>query len=138
VDYGDNAVDRIVRCRPHGPWHRPADEVPDDTETTTRYVVVFNPAQPPEVEVQGRFLGELRDRLDGERDRMAAFLLTADYRRRTGDDRRVEERIRTWQRVARDADITLIVLDREREGMIEKLEGALWPPRDTGPVEVGA
>ena len=115
---------------------RVAQEHPPEGATDEAWsVLLFNLAQTPESEVHGRLLEELRRESRGER-RGLVIVDAAAWRERAADapalERRLAEKRRAWDRVARDVGLEVVHLDLDEpptDELLERIEGAVWPPR---------
>jgi len=99
-----------VRVLPPVAYGAELDDVPEVTGGPACRVVLVSTAQTPETEVHGRFLAELAAR----RRPTDGLVVVADdgaYRERLGDAARVAERARLWERVAREAGVSVVGLD---------------------------
>jgi len=101
-------------------------------------VLLFNLAQTPEIEVHGRLITELGGRAD-EGATCLVLIDAAGWRERVGgvsaSDDRLDERRRTWDRVARDAGFQAVHVDLDRpvdEDLLDRIEQSFRPARDVG------
>ncbi len=96
-------------------------------------IVLFSLAQTPEVEVHGELLRSLRRELADGRA-LGLVVDGAVYRRRlatAGGERRLAERRRSWDRVAREAGLEAVHVDLEPplgDEALNRLLAGLWPP----------
>jgi hypothetical protein len=140
--YGDDAGELTGNAASSGPG-RPDQAVAEETtdgnvETCT--VILFNAAQSPEAEVHGDFLERIKSRL-GEHARLLVVIDLAPYARRADTPGRAAERMRAWERIARQAGLEAVGLDAAapREATAAALGRALWPGRSsTGSPEPAA
>jgi hypothetical protein len=117
-----------------------ARDVPLDGEDPLALVLVFDLAQTPELEVQGRFVRELVARL-AERPASSRFLVVVDgagyaQRQTTGEvgRERLLERRRLWDSVLDAAAVAPLHLDLSRAAGddLAAAEEALWSSRPEG------
>jgi len=77
-------------------------------------VLLFGLAQPPEIEVQGRFAEDLRRQLAGDRA-LCVLVDGSTYRERVGSAaERLDERRRAWDRVLRESGASAVHVDLSR------------------------
>ena len=131
LEYGDGHSGWIEPAASAGPW-KPAGEVGDefhDHEATHCHVIVFNMAQPPEPEVHGVFLEELKERAGERGDQLLAVLDAESFDRHVRDDSRKDERVRAWQRITRQAGIEPLILEPApgTESGPPAIASAIWP-----------
>lgn len=99
-------------------------------------VAVFTLAQTPELEVHGRFLAELRSRVEPG-GRLLVLVDGSAYAERLGDSatarERLHERRRAWDRAAREAGLQPLHLDLGAgvdAATLERAEVVLWTAPD--------
>jgi hypothetical protein len=133
--FGGLATIQIASPLPYGvELPEPAPGSPGAPGQPTHRVVIFNLAQAPEEEVHGRFLETLKERCSAG-PRRAGLLVLVDeepYRRRheyPGAPDRIEQRRRSWERVARACDLALVPLRPEDLGGegLSAARSAIWP-----------
>jgi hypothetical protein len=129
--FGARADIRVQTPLTYGGDRFPASAIePAPSERETCLAVLFNLAQSPEVEVHGRFLETLKAGL-GRGTRLVVLVDATKYRQRVNAPERWAERSRAWQRVAREAGLTAVVLDGEEarggEEVLDAMALALWP-----------
>lgn len=101
-------------------------------------VTLFNAAQPPEVEVHGAWVADVRASLAPDRDRMLVLVDRSGYRDGVADPDRLRERTAAWSRVVRDAGVTAVEVDLDRlatpptipddDDLLGEIADALYPP----------
>lgn len=134
--YGARANVRIHAPMAYGEeWPDTAGGIPDTGDAEHSIVVVFSLAQPPEAEVHGRFVEQLKAGLGGGA-RLLVLVDAAKYRRRVAAPERWTDRARAWQRVIQESGLTAAILDLEQtegiEGVLDAMASALWPTAETG------
>ncbi len=100
----------------------------DDPPRKPCRVVLFNMSQTPEVDVHAAFLQELKDLLDDD-GKLIVFLDVSAYRKRVRVPQRWKERSAAWSRVAREADLSTVLLDPDHpadDSAREAIEAAVW------------
>ena len=86
------------------------DRVSLPEDSSGLLVLVFPLAQTPEVEVHGEFLERVLERAERGDWQVTVVLDSATYRQRVGSEERVRERRATWDRLLRDAGVTVMDL----------------------------
>ncbi|MEE8142121.1 MAG: DUF2868 domain-containing protein [Planctomycetota bacterium] len=126
VEYGaerDDIQDALKRSQePPGEWC---------------IATIFSLGQSPEIEVHGRFLEDLKGCVAGQ-GRVLTLVDASGFRQRLGDsgitEKRLEERQRTWDRVAHDAELQAVHFDLEHPpgvDLLARMGAALWPAEKT-------
>ncbi|HEX9735150.1 MAG TPA: DUF2868 domain-containing protein [Thermoanaerobaculia bacterium] len=102
-----------IRFRPPVEYGTPAGEL--ELAVGRCWLVVFNLAQTPEIEVHGRFVAALAEASpDGQR--LAIVVDGSAFRDRLpGEEKRWEERRRAWDRVVDGAGLAAVHLDLRRD-----------------------
>ena len=131
LEYGDSPAGWIGPAAGGGPWkpaHTVGDELHDD-QVTHCHVIVFNLAQPPEPEVQGAFLEELKERAGDRGDQLLAVLDGESFERNVRDGGRKSERVRAWQRITRQAQLEPLLLEPrpDTESGPQSIARTIWP-----------
>ena len=106
-----------------------------DPDRETYLVVLFDLAQMPEADAHGAFLEGLKTRIDPERERLLVLIDVSDYKRRTAEAERVEERLRLWAAWVGDAGLDLVDFDPQQtagdtrlaDDRMDAVRAALWP-----------
>jgi len=132
LEYGDTPT-KIASVPSLGPWSRQAmtTEQIVAVEREYVYVVLFNLAQSPEAEVHAAFLDDLKRRIEGAGHRLIVLVDVTAYRRSVGDAERLDERLRSWNQVTREAHLTSIGFDPTRDddtAALGAVRAAIWPP----------
>jgi len=137
--YGDGSRELFHTATGDGPWKPPRDVGDDleDGQVTHCHVVVFNLAQTPEPEVHGQFLEDLKARAESSDDSLLVVIDSRAYSRRVAVRSRKRERMRSWQRIARQARLETVELDAaaEAEPSLRKLSRAIWPRETSSKTE---
>jgi hypothetical protein len=97
-------------------------------------VLVFPLAQTPEAEVHGELLERLQERSSRTGARLMVVLETAQYRRRTGSEERLQERRAAWDRLLRELHLRAVELDEPAapgtgaaDRWIDAARRGIWP-----------
>ncbi len=119
VAYGEQPPAVRPRPKPTG----------DDPPRKPCRVVLFNLSQTPEIDVHAAFLQELKDLLDESDGKLIVFLDVSAYRKRVQIPQRWKERSAAWNRVAREAGLSAVLLDPDHpadDTAREAIEAAVW------------
>lgn len=107
--FGARAEVSVQPSVEYGASYTPGSAGPDPPDRCV--VTVFNAAQPPELEVHGAWLDEIRASLAPDHDRMLVLVDRSAYGDRVADPERRVERIAAWNRVVRESGPDAIDLD---------------------------
>jgi len=131
LEYGDGPGGWITPATGDGPWkpkREPGGNL-EDNQMTHCHVVVFNLAQPPEPEVHGAFLEELKEQAGDRGDRLLVVLDGESFERHVRNDSRQAERVRAWQRITQQAQLEGLVLEPapDTESGLQSIARTIWP-----------
>ena len=127
--FGNRA--ELVVAEPLGYGDELAEDAQPERDRCT--VAVFSLAQSPEQEVHGEFLDALKGRIEASPGSSLLVVLDEEpYLKAGGDAERLAERRRSWERLARACELSLVGLGPAPEAFDQALEharDALWPVR---------
>lgn len=102
------------------------------TSSPQTVVLVCNLAQTPEAEVHGELIHALQTSIESSNGQQHLLLvLDQEPFRHMADQAQIKGRQQTWQRLANDYHLQIVpfdVKDTSRDQVLEKAQGALWPP----------